>query len=225
MPLKTLEKKNSNAIYWSPKGRFVLIATVHSQQSFDLEFFDFDFEGEKQKQDLAPANKELDANLLLMASQEHYGVTDVEWDPTGRFIATHASAWKHQMENGYHVYDFKGTLLREEHIDRFKQFVWRPRPPTLLSKEEQKKIRKNLREYSKQFEEEDEIEASAANREVVEARQRMLDEWKAWRNRVLEDLQEERQIVGWVERKKEGEEAVIEEIVEEVVEEKEEIVE
>lgn len=97
MPLKTLEKKNSNAIYWSPKGRFVLIATVHSQQSFELEFYDLDFEGEKQKQDLAPAGKELAANLLLMSAQEHYGVTDVEWDPTGRYVATHASAWKHQV--------------------------------------------------------------------------------------------------------------------------------
>jgi uncharacterized protein with WD repeat len=59
------------------------------------------------------------------------------------------------MENGYHMYDFKGNLLREESIDRFKQLVWRPRPPTLLSKEEQAEIRKNLRNYSKVFDEQD----------------------------------------------------------------------
>lgn len=128
------------------------------------------------------------------------------------------------MENGYHLFDFKGNLLREEHIERFKQFLWRPRPPTFLSKDEQKKIRKNLREYSKQFEEEDELEATAANKEVVEARMRMLDEWNAWRARVNEDLMMEREEVGWVAPAVLEEDAVVEEIVEEVVEEKEEVI-
>jgi len=95
--VKTVEKKNSNAIYWSPKGRFTLIATVHSQQSFDLEFWDLDFEGEKQKQDKASKNKDLAANLMLMGTSEHYGLTDVEWDPTGRYVATSASMWKHAV--------------------------------------------------------------------------------------------------------------------------------
>ena len=94
---KTVEKKNSNAIYWGPKGRFVVIATVHSQQSYEMEFWDVDFEGEKQKLDKVPVNKELACNLMLMATTEHYGVTDVEWDPTGRYVATSASAWKHQV--------------------------------------------------------------------------------------------------------------------------------
>lgn len=90
--LRTLEKKNSNAIYWSPKGRFVVIATVHSQQASELEFFDVDFEGERPE-----AEKDLTANLQLMNIAEHYGVTDVEWDPSGRFVATWASAWKHSV--------------------------------------------------------------------------------------------------------------------------------
>ncbi|KAL7271448.1 Translation initiation factor 3 subunit b [Rhizina undulata] len=224
---KIVDKKNSNAIYWSPKGRFVLVATVHSQLSFDLEFYDFDFEGEKQKQDKSTKNKDLVGNLMLMGTAEHYGVTDVEWDPTGRYVATSASMWKHTMENGYHLWDFKGTGLRDEHIDRFKQFIWRPRPPTMLSKEEQKTIRKNLREYSKQFDEEDLFESEAANKEVVEARQRQLDEWLAWRERVEQELKWERVEMGLPEDPNEeakatAADAVIEEIVEEVIFEQEE---
>lgn len=92
--LRTLEKKNSNAIYWSPKGRFVVIATVHNQQNSDLEFFDLDFEGEKPESD-----KDLTANLQLMNTAEHYGVTDVEWDPSGRYVATWASMWKHTVSS------------------------------------------------------------------------------------------------------------------------------
>lgn len=90
--IRTIEKKNSNAIYWSPKGRFVVVATVHSQQSFDLDFWDFDYEGDRVE-----AEKDLTANLQLMATADHYGVTDIDWDPTGRYVATSASMWKHSV--------------------------------------------------------------------------------------------------------------------------------
>ena len=137
------------------------------------------------------------------------------------------------MENGYHLYDFKGELLREEHIDKFKQLVWRPRPPSLLSKEEQKQIRKNLREYSKDFEEADRIADDQEKGAVVEERRRMLSEWLAWREREREDLYAERRDLGLEEEpdaekadegKTDGEEAaVVEEIMEEIIDETEEI--
>lgn len=40
--------------------------------------------------------------------------------------------------------------------NRFYQFQWRPRPPTLLTPEKQKAILKNLKHYSKKYDEEDE---------------------------------------------------------------------
>lgn len=136
------------------------------------------------------------------------------------------------MENGYHLYDFKGELLREEHIDKFKQLSWRPRPPTLLSKEEQKTIRKNLREYSKDFEEQDRIEEDKEKGAIVEERRRVLNEWLAWREREEEELMDERRELGLPERGADGEDregeegaegAVVEEIVEEVLDEVEEV--
>ncbi|CAD6586310.1 MAG: Translation initiation factor 3 subunit b [Alectoria sarmentosa] len=224
--IRTIEKKNSNAIYWSPKGRFVIVATVHSQQSFDLDFWDMDFEGEKPESD-----KDLTANLQLMNTGDHYGVTDVDWDPTGRYCVTSASVWKHTMENGYHLYDFKGELLREEHIEKFKQLSWRPRPPTLLSRDEQKTIRKNLREYSKDFEEQDRIEEDKEKGAIVEERRRILSEWLAWREKEEEELKAERRELGLKEDieeedqtdGKDGEGAVVEEIMEEVLDEVEEL--
>ena len=140
------------------------------------------------------------------------------------------------MENGYHLYDFRGEQLREEPVDKFKQWLWRPRPPTLLSKDEQKQIRKNLREYSRQFEQEDAERGASADLAVIAARRELLDEWYAWRASVEEDLEDEREIRGLPpkaadeEQQKlaaqadEGEQQVIEEIVEEVLEENEEIV-
>lgn len=40
--------------------------------------------------------------------------------------------------------------------DRFQQLAWRPRVPSLLPKEKEEEIKKNLKEYSKRYEEEDE---------------------------------------------------------------------
>lgn len=141
------------------------------------------------------------------------------------------------MENGYHIYDFKGEALREEPTDKFKQFAWRPRPPTLLSKDEQKQIRKNLREYSRVFDQEDADRGASADLAVVEARRNLLEEWYMWREELEADIAEERAALGLpadpyshlLEAKTkqvEGadEERVIEEIVEDVLEESEEVV-
>lgn len=135
------------------------------------------------------------------------------------------------MENGYHLYDFKGELLREEHIEKFKQLSWRPRPLTLLSRDEQKTIRKNLREYSKDFEEQDRIEEDKEKGAIVEERRRVFSEWLAWREREAEMLKEERRDLGLKEVVDDEEQAVngdekagavVEEIMEEVLDETEE---
>jgi translation initiation factor 3 subunit B len=136
------------------------------------------------------------------------------------------------MENGYHLYDFKGEQLREEPVEKFKQWVWRPRPPSLLSKEEQKQIRKNLREYSKVFDQEDADRGASADLAVVEHRRRLLDEWLSWREQVEEEANAERRerglpedpLEGLIKRTEDGEDQIIEEIVEEIVEETEEII-
>jgi translation initiation factor 3 subunit B len=142
------------------------------------------------------------------------------------------------MENGYHIYDFRGETLREEPVDKFKQWAWRPRPPTLLTKEEQKQIRKNLREYSRVFEEEDAQRITGANQEVVERRRQMLEDWFYFRESIEAEVREEREELGvpadpgaeLIKQKMAMEaidsekEEVIEEIVEEVLEESEEIV-
>ncbi|KAJ5386274.1 hypothetical protein N7509_008815 [Penicillium cosmopolitanum] len=230
--VRTVEKKTSNGIYWSPKGRFVIVATVHSQSSFDLDFYDMDFEGEKVE-----AEKDLAANLQLMKTVEHYGVTDVQWDSTGRYVVTSASVWTHSMENGWNLHTFSGNTLSENPTEKFKQFLWRPRPPTFLSKEEQKQVRKNLREYSKEFDEEDKYAVDIANTAVVETRKRVLSEWVAWIRREKEIQAEEKDVFGLPEDadspkhardapiggSDEGE-AVVEEIVEEIIEETEEVI-
>jgi len=87
------------------------------------------------------------------------------------------------LENGYAIWDFRGQELMKQILDRFKQFIWRPRPPTLLTKEQQKKIRRNLREFSRTFDEEDAAEESNISAELIALRKRLVDEWNTRRRR------------------------------------------
>ncbi|KAG5362951.1 Eukaryotic translation initiation factor 3 subunit B [Yarrowia sp. B02] len=215
--IKAFDKKNCNSLFWSPNGRFLITVMIEGSNSIDLDFWDLDYEGDRKHGD-----KDLPANLHFLGSSEHYGISALEWDPSGRFVATWSSYWRHHTENGYKIWDFRGQLQREESIDRFKHFAWRPRPPTLLSKQQKKDIRNNLEEYSRKFEEIDAMEASEASRELIMLRKRLLEEWTAWRaqaDKKLEDL-------GLVKPEPaESEYTTIEEIKEVVVEDKEEVCE
>lgn len=137
------------------------------------------------------------------------------------------------MENGYHMYTFSGALLSENPTEKFKQLLWRPRPPTLLSKEEQRTIRRNLREYSREFDEEDRYAVDIANKEIVEDRRRLLEEWHAWVEREADYIKDEREELGMPDPQQELElkrtqsgasegEQVVEEYVEDIIEESEE---
>lgn len=150
-------------------------------------------------------------------------MTDIEWDPSGRYVATSGSTWMSSMEAGYAIWDFKGVELQKHTLDKFKQLLWRPRPPTLLSREQQKAIRKNLREYSRQFEEQDQLEASNVSSELIALRKRLIEEWNAWRTASKELLESERKRLGKestaLAQPEEKDEEVVEEWVEEVVSE------
>ena len=41
---------------------------------------------------------------------EHFMCTNIEWDPTGRYVATSVTSI-HQMENGFNLWLFNGTPL------------------------------------------------------------------------------------------------------------------
>lgn len=62
--LTTLKGKQANALYWSPSGRFIILAGLKGFNG-QLEFYDVD-------------------ELQTTAQAEHFMATDVEWDPTGR---------------------------------------------------------------------------------------------------------------------------------------------
>jgi translation initiation factor 3 subunit B len=212
---KELNDQVTNTINFAPKGRFVTISHIGGSKGF-IEFYDLDYSGEKKDSD------NVDANVKLLATEEFGGMTDLEWDPSGRFVAAWSSVWSHKIENGYRIYNFAGELLREELLDEFKSFIWRPRPESLLTGGDKKKVRKNLREYSAQFDEIDLMEESTSARELILKRRRLLEEWTTWRSEIAAHREE----YGIFDRDENSDDLeVIEEIKEEVLEETEELVE
>jgi len=129
-----------------------------------------------------------------------------------------------QLENGYAIWDFRGQELEKHIQDRFKQFIWRPRPPSLLTKNQQREIRKNLKKYSQKFDEEDAAEELADSAELIAHRRRLVDEWNAWRSRCKKEVAEAKGLRN--DKPADAGEAEQEEIevwVEEVIEQTEEV--
>lgn len=69
--LKAMERKNVMGLHWSPKGRFIVIRNAAGE----LEFFDTE-------------------EMSTMSMTEHFGANHVDWDPSGRYVASTASGWK-----------------------------------------------------------------------------------------------------------------------------------
>jgi len=171
--LKTLEKKTANALHWSPQGDIIVLANLQSN-TLAMEFFNVN-------------------DMETMASEEHYNASHIEWDPTGRFIATSVSFWIHQVETGYNIYSFQGKLLRHVLKERFYQFLWRPRPPTLLTADKVQYIKKNISKYFKQFKEDDDAEALKREEERFHKREEMHKQFQDYLQSRYADYERERE--------------------------------
>eukprot|EP00287_Rhodomonas_sp_CCMP768_P016914 CAMPEP_0202816822 /NCGR_PEP_ID=MMETSP1389-20130828/7203_1 /ASSEMBLY_ACC=CAM_ASM_000865 /TAXON_ID=302021 /ORGANISM="Rhodomonas sp., Strain CCMP768" /LENGTH=668 /DNA_ID=CAMNT_0049488933 /DNA_START=11 /DNA_END=2017 /DNA_ORIENTATION=- len=203
--LKTLEKKPVNEVFWSPAGHHVVLAGMKSLNGI-LNFFNAD-------------------DMETMNEDEHFMCTDLCWDPTGRYVCTYVSAFRQPMENGYVIWNFAGKAQHRVNKDKFFQFIWRPRPPSLLSAKQEREIRKALPDYSAKYQEEDrkakELAESAATREK-EAKRALFDEGEARRKQLYLEWQAERREIRGCLTDDEDNYELVEETFEEVLELKEE---
>lgn len=78
--LKKFEKKACNHLFWSPSGQFIVLAGLGNMGGA-LEFIDTN-------------------EFLVMNTTDHFQISDVEWDPTGRYVVTGVSVWKTKNDTG-----------------------------------------------------------------------------------------------------------------------------
>lgn len=123
------------------------------------------------------------------------------------------------------IWDFKGTQLMHTPVEKFKQLLWRPRPPTLLTKDLQRKVRRELKDHSRAFDEQDQAEENRGTAEKRAQRDREVAEWNAWRKRNIERLLSARRTRGLeLAEESEAAEETVEEWIEDLVQETDEIV-
>lgn len=164
--LKKYERKTANHIFWSPTGQFCIMAGLRGMNGV-LEFVDT-------------------SDFTSMGGGEHFMCTDVEWDPTGRYVMTGVSWWGHKVDNAYWLWNFQGKVLKRSSVEKFCQLVWRPRPQSMLSKEQFKDIKKNLKKYSDQFNAKDKMRQSKASKELLLKRSALYEEFEEFRETAQE---------------------------------------
>jgi len=125
------------------------------------------------------------------------------------------------------VWAFNGRPLYNAAKECFYQFLWRPRPPTLLTPEQEKAIERNLKKYARSYEEEDAALLHEADAEIVAERKAAMEAWRSWRasrEEYARWLAAERVKVLGEERAKEKEFEIAIVEVEEAVDSREEVV-
>jgi translation initiation factor 3 subunit B len=157
----TLEKRQTNELHWSPAGRVCVLAGIRSPNGL-FEFYDV-----QEKESLA-------------TDLHHPMTTDVTWDPTGRYFVTYVSHWKERLENGYMMWSITGQKLQHEAKTKFYQFIWRPRPPPLLSKEEQARIEKDIKSISERYKKEDDIKRKVLHEDKRKAKEHLAKQFQAY---------------------------------------------
>lgn len=170
--IATHEKKTANHLFWSPRGDFIVLAGLKSMGGV-FEFWNV-------------------ANNEMLGKGEHHMTTDVEWDPSGRYLATFVSCYRYQHENGYQIWSFNGKALEKHSKDKFWQFMWRPRPKSLLTEEDNKWIQKNwpklFAKYDKQYKD---VLRVQANKELA-VRNALWDKFKAIRHQMKQEYKNEK---------------------------------
>merc|ERR1711868_85970 len=172
--VQTLDKRSCNALFWSPRGQFLVLAGLGSMAG-ELEFVDT-------------------ADMTTMAKTEHFQATDVEWDPSGRYVITGVSYWRCKVDNGYWIFNFQGKLIHKQPLPQFCQLQWRPRPPTLLDDATIKNVKKNIKKYYPTFALEDKMRESKASKEQIDRRQEQLAEYNEWRSELDYYYEEDKEI-------------------------------
>uniref|UniRef100_A0A673J120 Eukaryotic translation initiation factor 3 subunit B n=1 Tax=Sinocyclocheilus rhinocerous TaxID=307959 RepID=A0A673J120_9TELE len=170
--IKMFDKQQANSIFWSPQGQFLVLAGLRSMNGA-LAFVDT-------------------SDCTMMNIAEHYMASDVEWDPTGRYVVTSVSWWSHKVDNAFWLWTFQGRLLQKTNKERFCQLLWRPRPPSLLTQEQIKLIKKDLKKYSKIFEQKDRLSQSKASKELVDKRRSMMEDYRKYRERTIDMYNEQK---------------------------------
>jgi translation initiation factor 3 subunit B len=160
-----------------------------------------------------------------MSIGNHVNCTNLQWDPTGRYVSTVVSAWEGmQHDTGYMIWSFQGKPVQRAQLPKFYQLSWRPRPPTLLTGKQIRELsRTGYKSYSPEFEAQDKLAGARASDDQLARRKALLEHWTSAVRRATANADARKARMATL-RPAQQEEQEIEEIVDIFVREETELV-
>lgn len=154
-----------NRAVWAPTGQFVVLTAVKTSSSSggSVVFLDTN-------------------EMIQMSKTEHPELTDVEWDPTGRYVTSYNNIHTSKRDFSFKIWTFQGNRVFERTIDRLVTFHWRPRPASLLTEEVIKEVRRKRSVWTAKFEQIDRMMLSGISAKQREQRKQLFDAFQALRN-------------------------------------------
>ena len=134
-------------LHWSPKGDILILSHLAGRGGSGwMAFYDANL-----KRELTPTG-----------GVSHDGANAIEWDPSGRMVASIKTRPLHglmesrdSVGNGYQLWTFQGNRVHDAAKPKLFQLLWRPRWEGLLSEEEQRAVAKDLRRHISRYQDED----------------------------------------------------------------------
>jgi len=196
------KKRQVGRLLWATRGRFIV---MYALPAGVFEFYDAETKS-------------------TMAKDRHHDMcTHAQWDPTGRYLVTYVSGWRAKTtELGFKIWNLRGTEIFDKAKSGFYQFMWRPRPPSLLTAGQRKELEEKYSNYAEKYKKVDELIQDDRNEELKKARQKQKDEFIEY---MLQKKKEHESDVSWRSANgiKEIHNKYVEEVHEAVVNVKEEI--
>jgi len=163
--LKVMALAVTTAI-WAPNGQYVVLAAMKTGSSSggQLVFVDT-------------------SDMSIMSKQEHPDLSDVEWDPTGRYVISSVNLWNAKRDHSFKIWTFQGTPVFEKTVEKMVAIHWRPRPPALLTEEMIKEVRKNRAVWTPRLDQRDRILRTGESAKQQEQRRKQLDEFQRFKEK------------------------------------------
>jgi len=181
--LYRIPTKTSNHISWSPLGRYLMIASYRDAEKQILsKDWSHNDHGASNSGSLEFYDVDTKASLNIT---QHPSMTGLHWSPCGRYCVTSVcqeyskSNHSEASDCGYTLWNFQGEEIAQFQYNQFLQFLWRPRPPSLLDSAVEKEIRaKGYKEYRYRFQQIDHQITQERASDEQKQRKQERDWWK-----------------------------------------------
>jgi len=140
--------------------------------------------------------------LDILHKDEHFLMTEVYWDPSGRYVITAVTqamtaGIRYQTEAGFQMWSFQGKQLYKTPKEKLFQIAWRPHPPSLLSEQKKVDVKANLRAYTKKYDSLDDANKEASKAQQQKERIAQLGKFQEILDRLQSYKESKWEVTGW----------------------------